>query len=118
MGVRVLLVDDEQELRALWREVLANAGHRVHEAGSVAEVRAWATDGQADVAIVDWTLPDGTGGDVRDLLRAAGLTCPVLFASGYGASLPRGHGGDAILAKPFRVRDLLQAVDRLTGSGG
>lgn len=115
MGARVLLVDDEQELRTLWREVLANAGHHVIEAGSVRDVRTWAPGAVADVAVVDWTLPDGNGRAVLDVLRGSGIQCPVVYASGYGASLPRGHGGDAILAKPFRVRELVQLVATLTG---
>lgn len=117
MAARVLLVDDESELRMLWREVLEASGHEVVTAGSVAEVREAVGAGlRADVAIVDWTLPDGRGSDVREALRAGHVHCPVVFASGLGPLLPDGHGGVRVLTKPFRVKTLIEIIDEVVES--
>ena len=118
MPIRVLLVDDEVELRDLWREVLEDRGHAVTAVGSVAQVRQLVTDGlEVDVAVVDWTLPDGRGSDVRATLRAGRIDCPVVFASGLGPMLPPDHGGAKVLSKPFRVRALLDTVTEFASEG-
>ncbi len=114
MGLRVLLVDDERDLIELWCDVLASRGHEVVAADGVQRVRELVAGGLAvDVAVVDWTLPDGRGDTVLRTLRAAGLTCPVVFASGLGPLLPGDHGGQKVLPKPFRVRDLVRTVEEL-----
>ena len=115
MGATVLLVDDEAELRALWREMLESVGHTCLEAGSVHDVRALVAGRPAiDIAIVDWTLPDGKGSAVRDTLIAAGFDIPLVFATGLGPVLPGGHGATRVLSKPFRMRALLDTVAELT----
>lgn len=114
MGVRVLLVDDEAELRELWAEILEARGYAPVGARCVQDVRDLLAEGlDIGVAVVDWTLPDGRGSDVRALLRDGGITAPIVFASGLGPMLPEGHGGDAILAKPFRTRALVDLLDQL-----
>lgn len=118
MATRVLIVDDERELCALWSEVLADSGYEVSTFGSLADLQRGLDQSLSwDVAVIDWTLPDAKGPDVVRLLRSAGVDCPVVFASGLGPMLPDGHGGARVLGKPFRIRDLLRAVEDLTPGG-
>ena len=116
MAMRVLLVDDENELRELWTEILQARGYEVAQARTMAEVRQHIDAGlRFDVAVVDWSLPDGRGSDVRRALHATDAKLPVIFASGFGPMLPPDHGGDGVLSKPFRTRDLIAMIDRLVG---
>ncbi len=116
MSLRVLLVDDENELRELWSEILQARGYDVAQARTLAEVRKHIDAGATfDVAVVDWSLPDGRGSDVRRVLHAGDSKVPVIFASGFGPMLPRDHGGDGVLSKPFRTRDLIAMIDALVG---
>lgn len=114
MSERLLLVDDEPELRDLWSEVLSSAGREIVLAGSVSEARARIADqGPFAVAVIDWTLPDGKGDAVVRALAGSGTR--TLLVSGLGPALPHGHGADAVLGKPFRLRELVQKVAELAG---
>lgn len=115
MGVRVLLVDDEPELCELWSEMLTAAGHEVVSVGSVGAARERVAEGFA-VAVVDWTLPDGKGSAVIAAIEAAGVGTRTVLVSGLGPMLPAGHGADVVLAKPFRLRELVQQVNQLAGA--
>ena len=109
--MRVLLVDDELELRALWREILEGLEFTVSVAGSVTEALGLLEDGaRFDVAVVDWTLPDGVGSDVLRAIRKVDGSTAVIYASGLGPLLPATHGGDAVLDKPFKMRDLAATI--------
>ena len=112
--LRVLLVEDEPDLRELWSEILQGEGYDIHAVSSVAEAMDWIIrEDQPDLAIVDWGLPDGQGGQVVRELRDRGMVGGVLLSSGMGSQLPDGHGADRVLSKPFRVRDLLQMLTEL-----
>ena len=112
--LRVLLVEDEPDLRDLWSEILSGKGYDIQAVGSVSEAVNWIVrEEQPDLAIVDWSLPDGDGGQVVRALRDRGMVGGVLISSGMGPQLPSGHGADRVLSKPFRVRDLLQTLTEL-----
>ncbi len=113
--LRVLLVEDEPDLRELWGEILGGKGYDVHPVGSVSEAINWIIrEPVPDLAIVDWSLPDGQGGEVVRALRDRGMVGGVLISSGMGPQLPDGHGADRVLGKPFRVRELLGALQALS----
>ncbi len=117
-GTRILVVDDEEAVRAVTRGVLEREGCLVAEAaeGQTA-VQRFAADAEAiDLVLLDVTMPGMSGYETLDALRALRADLPVLMMSGYmepGVSLEaRGTEGVRFLHKPFRVDDLLAEVCR------
>ena len=120
-GVRslvVLVVDDEQVVRRIEREVLEQAGHTVVEAASADEALAAAGDGcrALDVLITDITLPGLQGPELAGRLLERRPALGLVFTSGYDAgSLPSDRfPGSVFLQKPFTVEALTAAVDAVS----
>jgi CheY-like chemotaxis protein len=119
---RVLVADDEDDIRALVCLAVRRAGGTVvadvaDGAAALAAVRA----ALPDLAVLDVSMPGATGLEVCAALRATPDTAavPVLLLSA-GASpddVARGlaAGADAYLAKPFGVASLVHQVRALTG---
>jgi CheY-like chemotaxis protein len=113
---RVLVVDDEADVRHVWREWLTMWHFHVDEAenGSVALLKA--QQHPPDLVIMDVTMPvlDGFGATAR--LKSNPLTAqiPVLLLSAdVSKSAPeraRRAGGDVFLSKPIRPQDLLAEI--------
>jgi PAS domain S-box-containing protein len=115
-SLRLLVVEDhESTLQALVR-LLQRDGHRVSSAASVTAALAAAAASPFDVVISDLGLPDGTGSDLMEQLRAAyGLRGIAL--SGYGMeedlARSRAAGFVAHLVKPVHFGDLRRALASL-----
>lgn len=117
-GVRVLLVEDDLDLRSSVAAVLRRQAYAVDEAGSIAEADERLAVHSYDVAILDRALPDGDAADLLREARAAGWTAPVLFLSARADIHDRVRGldagGDDYLVKPFAMEELLARLRSLT----
>jgi CheY-like chemotaxis protein len=117
---RVLVVDDDPNLRQLVTIRLEKAGHRVRGADSAAEALSVVADrGAPDVVVLDVTMPGMTGLELLPALRrldgCGGL--PAIFLSGrvQPHEVEAGRALDATyLTKPFSAHALTKAVERLT----
>jgi response regulator RpfG family c-di-GMP phosphodiesterase len=113
---RVLIVDDEAEIRRLHRAVLEQLGCTCVEAKDAAAALEEADRRTFDLVLLDLQLPDGSGYDVCRRLRqsAAGTAMKVIVISGTGdmdtlsEALPR--GADDYIPKPFHPRQLKAKV--------
>src|SRR5450756_1328003 len=110
----ILIVDDDQALRAMLAEQLAVDGEfNASEAGTAAEAEAMVTarDSRYDALILDVGLPDGDGRDLCARLRRHGLKVPIIILTGSDneADIVRGldAGANDYVAKPFRLAELL-----------
>jgi DNA-binding response OmpR family regulator len=119
--VRVLVADDEDDIRALVCLAVAKAGCTVTSSvadGSTALATACAE--LPDLAVLDVSMPGATGLEVCTALRAdpdtAGIRILLLSAGASLDDVARGlaAGADAYLAKPFGVADLVHQVRTLT----
>ena len=115
---RVLLVDDEQALCLFLKEELEDEGYYV----SVAHTSATAWDalsncGWLDLIILDWTLPDGSGPELCQRMRDAGIIVPVIMLTGHAEVSDRvlalDAGVDDYLVKPFSTEELLARMRAL-----
>ena len=113
MSRRVLLVEDDRELRSTWQAALALEGFAVRTAASLAEAQAlWRHAGEAlpELVILDLGLPDGEGEDFLAQVRRQGQV-PVLIVSARQADAHKirllDAGADDYLVKPFSVGELL-----------
>jgi PAS domain S-box-containing protein len=107
-GRRVLLVEDEADVRRSIRRMLERNGYGVVEAPSGAEgYRALLEQGSVDVVLSDIVMPAGSGDALAAALRAEHRTTPVLLMSGYTDLQGRAGEFGPVLAKPFSEEALL-----------
>jgi CheY-like chemotaxis protein len=114
--LRVLLVEDDDLIRASTTEMLASMGHHVAEAADSGDALELLDRIEFDVMVTDVSLPGASGTELahRALRRQPDLR--IVFASGYG-SLPRldGQAGNAILLrKPYDEKGMLKALQAAT----
>jgi OmpR-family two-component system manganese-sensing response regulator len=115
--MRLLLVDDEEELLAPLQQVLTNQGYGVDVASNGEMGWQMAKAGGYDLLILDWLMPDLTGIEICKKLRQAGDGTPVLFLTAKDTLDDRviglDSGADDYLIKPFELRELLARVRAL-----
>ena len=94
--LRVLLVDDEHKLTDLLRLELDVEGYDVDVAsdGASGLIRS-RTEPTPDLIILDWNLPDFSGIDICQRIRAGGITIPILMLTGHDEITDRVKALDA-----------------------
>ena len=113
MTLRVLVVEDDAEIRGLLRVALAAEGFEVVTAVTVSEATALLAHRPPDVIVLDLGLPDGDGAElVRAVRRHSAL--PIVVASARhepaGKIALLDAGADDYLVKPFAVDELLARI--------
>ena len=107
---RILLVEDDRDLREEVADFLRGEGHEVREAGSRQEFRALMAEEPCDIALLDRRLPDGDGLDLIGEGRGAGWRCGFVLLTARDAAPERiaGYetGADHYLTKPVRLDEL------------
>ncbi len=112
----ILLVDDEETVLEVEKEMLAFLGYRVHSAGSGREAVAayHEMSGGIDLVILDMIMPGMSGEETFNLIREIDPRQKVLLFSGYSADgnarmiLEKGCNG--FLQKPFRLNELAREI--------
>ena len=108
---RILLVDDDVEVRPLLEHILLDNGYEVVTAESGATATRLLDAQPFDLVLCDVNLADGSGLTVADRAIAAGVK--ALVVTGYGMSLEPGSLAPCVyLPKPFRVIELLDGIER------
>jgi PAS domain S-box-containing protein len=125
---RVLVMDDEEVVRDVAAAMLEECGYEpVAVADGGEAVRAFRDAREAgrpfDAVIVDLTVPGGMGGlRALELMRGIDPQVRAIVSSGYSNDPVmadfRGHGFAGIVTKPYRVRDLADAVQRVLAGHG
>ncbi len=111
---RILVVDDDGDIRQLNTEVLAGSGYQVDAAADGAFAWEILQLNSYDLLLTDYDMPNVTGVELLEKLRAAGMTLPVILASG---TIPMKELNqhlwlqiDATLLKPYTPDELLGTV--------
>ena len=117
MGARVLVVDDDAEMRTLLRRTLEFDGHQVMERDRGTHVLAALREAPFDLIILDKEMPGITGFDLLPLLHREFPGLPVLLVTAFGGRRVESSalrlGAASYLEKPFRLSQLREAVDGL-----
>ena len=108
---KILLVDDEEQLRDMVASILAQEGYvRIRTAGTVKEALEAAREWEPEFAILDVMLPDGDGFGLLEKLKER-KDIPVLFLTARGEDEDKfrgfGLGADDYVVKPFLPKELL-----------
>ncbi|MFL6197482.1 MAG: ATP-binding protein, partial [Thermoanaerobaculia bacterium] len=113
----ILLVEDEEEVRAVLHQILVNRGYRVLQAGSGEEalVISRLHRGAVNLLLTDVTMPQMKGPELAQRLRSERPQTRVLFMSGYNDERLSDGGPEApvCLQKPFSPQTLGEAVRSL-----
>lgn len=124
---RILVVEDFSEMRAVMRTMLESAGHSVIEApNGRLGIEKLQDPEPLDVLVTDILMPEADG---LEVIRAAATrqNLAIVAISGGGNYMPaavslamsEAFGARKVLFKPFRKKELLEAVDTvLTGTAG
>lgn len=111
---RILIVDDDPEIRKLLARYIESQGFRVLLAASCRELRERLTTNQVDLVVLDVMLPDGSGLDLCRDLRAERSNVPIILLTALKEDVDRiiglEIGADDYLGKPFNPRELTARV--------
>ena len=114
---RILHVDDHQDTRLIMAALLQDRGYGVLTAGTLREALELAKDISFDLYVLDVRLPDGTGIELCQKLRALRPGVPVVYYSAYGDAAEVDNAlkicGEAYLKKPVCSADIEEVVARL-----
>ena len=117
MEPRVLIVEDDAELRGILIRGLAEEGFRTEGTATGTDLLRRAVAGPPDAFVVDIGLPDTDGRDLCQALRAQGVQAPVLFLTARDELVERlagfSAGGDDYLTKPFAFAELVARLQAL-----
>lgn len=119
---RLLIVDDDEEMRDLLRKVLEKEGYRVSVAGDGREALAVLARGTFDLVVTDMLMPYDGGLELLENLHHIHPTLPVIIVTAFGDwhSYTRALelGAAAFISKPLRMTELIAAVhNALAGRG-
>lgn len=113
MTLRILVVEDDREIRAVMQSSLSVEGFEVQTAVSLSEARAMLKHALPDVMVLDLGLPDGDGVElVQEVRKHHAL--PILVVSARHQEAQKiqllDAGADDYLTKPFSVSELLARI--------
>ncbi|HET9598052.1 MAG TPA: response regulator, partial [Anaeromyxobacteraceae bacterium] len=110
---RILVIDDNDALRANVREILEDEGWDVREARTVEQAVSQLGDFEPAVILLDYRLPDANGGEFLRRLGPISAAPPVVLmtASTHVRTVAMEHGLRFYVPKPFRGEDLIDTVE-------
>ncbi|MEX0900362.1 MAG: sigma-54 dependent transcriptional regulator [Gammaproteobacteria bacterium] len=113
----ILIVEDDDALRQLLADELAEHGYTVETAPGIKAARQFLSASPCDVVISDLRLPDGNGMDLLESLRAQPGSPGIVLITAFG-SVPQAvealkKGADDFLTKPLDLEHLVIRVDRV-----
>ena len=113
-SARLLIVDDDPELRMFLRTELEIEGYACTEAASGQQALMRLRESRWDLVLLDWTLPDFSGVEICRRLRGSDDQTPVLMLTARDDVRERVEaldaGADDYLTKPFSIEELLARV--------
>jgi DNA-binding response OmpR family regulator len=113
---RILIVDDEAEIRTLIAEILDHDGFEIQEAGSAEEAVRILEVFAPSLLITDYSLPDANGSELIEKAKGMLPNIKCLMITGWrelSGQLPSPTLADVIVSKPFSVETLEVETRRL-----
>jgi two-component system nitrogen regulation response regulator NtrX len=119
---RILVVDDEADIRGLLKEILSEEGYEVEIAADASQARSSRAAQVPDLVLLDIWMPDTDGITLlREWSMTDGYDCPVVMMSGHGtvetAVEATRLGAFDFVEKPLSLTKLLRTVERALDAG-
>jgi OmpR-family two-component system manganese-sensing response regulator len=118
---RVLIVEDDENLREMIEEWLIFEKYTTSACGSGVEAIEHLDAGRFDCVILDWHLGDMTGIDILNKFRAGGGITPIMMLTGSNHKADRdlamASGADTYICKPFKLHEISLALQELIAKG-
>ncbi|MHB8475218.1 MAG: sigma-54-dependent transcriptional regulator [Steroidobacteraceae bacterium] len=119
---RILVVDDEADIRGLLKEILSEEGYEVEVAADATQARSSRAAQVPDLVLLDIWMPDTDGITLlREWSMTDGYDCPVVMMSGHGtvetAVEATRLGAFDFVEKPLSLTKLLRTVERALDAG-
>jgi two-component system nitrogen regulation response regulator NtrX len=118
-GKRILVVDDDAQIRNLLRTVLAAHGYIVRHAADGTEAARLIRDEVPDLVVTDIFMPEADGFEVLTVIKKSYPEIPVIVVSGSQITpnvdfldLAGRLGAYSVLQKPFRPQELIDAIEQ------
>jgi DNA-binding NtrC family response regulator len=115
--IRVLIVDDEPELRMLLSHVLENAGYEIKEASDGEEAINLLKKEKFDLTLLDIQMPIANGIKVLKYIKEHTLPTKAIMLTGYAdlkhAMEAKEFGARDFIGKPYKMDDVLSTIDRV-----
>jgi CheY-like chemotaxis protein len=112
----ILVIDDDDRVRTLLKDILIYGGHQVIEAADGILGMKCLEEGKFDMVLTDLGMPAMNGWEVAKWVKHKTPCTPVGLITGWGTHLDeekiKESGVDLIIGKPFQVGDILEAVNR------
>jgi DNA-binding response OmpR family regulator len=114
--MNILVIDDDDRVRTLLRDILQFAGHRVIEASDGESGIRYFEEGESvDMVLTDLGMPLKNGWEVAKWIKTRIPQLPVILITGWGTDLDeekiKDSGVDLIIGKPFEVNEILDTVN-------
>ncbi len=114
---RILVVEDEDEVRQLLSDILASEGHEVEAAANGREGIEVFSQNTFDLVFSDLGMPDMSGWEVADEIKSINSKVPVILVTGWNVEInnseKRTDSVDKIIQKPFEVKQVLRSVQEV-----
>ena len=116
---RILIADDDSEIRSGLAEFLGATGLEILEAETGTEALQIVRRGRIDLAVLDMHMPGHTGLELLGFIRQESLTVPCIFCSGHASEdvmrMAKSEGACAVFKKPIEPIHLRSEVVRILG---
>ena len=110
----ILVIDDDERVRTLLKDILLFGGYRVIEASDGESGMRHLEEGGFDMVLTDLGMPGMNGWEVTKLIKTKIPQLPVALITGWGTNLDEKKieesGVDWIIGKPFQVNEILETV--------
>src|ERR1700730_6575513 len=119
---KILVIDDEADMRFAVRMLLERSGHSVVEAENGESALARIDEGRPDLVLLDMRLPGMDGIQILQKIREKQKDLPIIMVTGYGnvelAEQAIQLGADHYLSKPFHNKELIEVIQQILEKRG
>jgi DNA-binding response OmpR family regulator len=114
-SITILVIDDDERVRTLLRDILLFGGFQVIEASDGKSGIGYFEKGGFDMVLTDLGMPGMNGWEVARWIKSRTPQIPVALVTGWGTNLDeekiKESGVDWIIGKPFQVNEVLETVN-------
>jgi CheY-like chemotaxis protein len=111
--LRILVVDDEPSVSNAVKLLLQSDGHQVESANSGKDALVKFEQGRFDLVFTDFAMPEMKGDILADAIKKRVPEQPVVMITAYPGAVPLSANVDHIVAKPFRLQNLREAITKV-----